>query len=268
MKLFKHKNADKKSTIPTSVALPQWEHAELITAQERKAEDIPLGWYCYKESDLAWYGLKPNESQTALIRSSCIHDPRDLSQWLGVPLPPELLDGLRNRVPLSERLASASARTDAANTKIKEAAAAKAQMLKEDAEDGREARRTRPKETHIRFTEEEFNLLRDRVEASNLPQSVFMRQAVLTGQIKADPRREVLIGEIRDMNAELRRLRGDLGKLGGLLKMTIKPNEEQKTLHSADWDTLIQTTHALFDGQKLVDKTMEKINEHLCSKLQ
>lgn len=258
MKIFRFKKSANSAALTESVPiLSQWEHAKFISKQESTAEDLPLGWYCYKESDSAWYGLKPNESQTVLIRSTCVHDPRDLSQWLGIPLPPELQGELKKRPTLSEEIAAAKARMAA---RAEEAAMQDAQMQKEDAEDGKEARRTRPKETHIRFTEEEFNLLRDRVEASNLPQSVFMRQAVLTGQVKADPHREVLIGEIRDMNAELRRLRGDLGKLGGLLKMTIKPNEDQRTLSPDDWDSLIQTVHALFRAQNVVEKTMEKLN--------
>ena len=38
---------------------------------------------------------------------------------------------------------------------------------------------------------------------------------------------------------ELALLKADVGRIGGLLKMTIRPNEGQRTLHPAEWEELL-----------------------------
>ena len=110
--------------------------------------------------------------------------------------------------------------------------------------------------------------MQDRAAASCLPMSIFMRQAILTAEIKADPHRDLFIQEIRNLNAELRGLRGDCGKLGGLLKKAIKPNEEQASMNPEEWEDLIHNIHALFSLQRVIEKTMVKINGRLSDELQ
>ena len=128
--------------------------------------------------------------------------------------------------------------------------------------------RRRTNEVHIRFSDEEYQQMQDRAAASCLPMSIFMRQAILTGEIKADPHRDLFIQEIRNLNAELRGLRGDCGKLGGLLKKAIKPNEEQEAMNPDEWEELIHNIHALFGLQRIIEKTMVKINGRLSDELQ
>ena len=38
---------------------------------------------------------------------------------------------------------------------------------------------------------------------------------------------------------ELALLKADAGRIGGLLKMTIRPSEGQRTLHPAEWEELL-----------------------------
>ena len=243
---------------PPVVHLPVWECAKQITEDESRRKDLPMGWYIWKKG-YRFFAMKPNETNTEFERSYDFHTPEDAQTWLGIPVPEEM-----TRKPegpsWEEKLAEVKAQAEKEREARHAEQARLAQEQQEDAEDGKESRRKRPREAHIRFTEAEFAVLQDRVEESCLPQSVFMRQAVLTGQVLADPHRETMITEMRNLNAELRGLRGDLGKLGGLLKMTIKPNEAQKTLDPENWALLLNTVHTLFHLQKDVEKVMVKLN--------
>ena len=70
------------------------------------------------------------------------------------------------------------------------------------------------------------------------------------------------------MNAKLKGIRGDCGKVGGLLKKAIKPNEEQKAMSPEEWDNLIRIIHELIKLQKVIDKTMEEINVYFSDEFQ
>lgn len=53
---------------------------------------------------------------------------------------------------------------------------------------------------------------------------------------------------------ELELLKADVGRVGGLLKMTIRPNEGQRTLHPKEWEELLQIV-------RQVERTAKRIAE-------
>lgn len=243
-----------------AVPLPKWEHAKLIAQQEGTSGNLPVGWYLWKDG-YGYQGLKPNETNTDLVQSYHLYDTTKAREWLGVPLPPEILEEEEKKKQQTEELKKFLEGLQKEKSAPVPASPPIPEVVPVSAvSQPKTYQCKRPCETHIRFTESEFEQLRDRVEQSGLPQSIFLRQAALKGEILADTSREQRIAAIRETNLELRKLRGELGRLGGLLKMAIKPNEEQRSLDPAGWETLISTTKALFRTQEQVEKMMEKLD--------
>lgn len=120
--------------------------------------------------------------------------------------------------------------------------------------------RKRPFDAHVWFSEAEQRKLERRVEQSGLSKGVFIRKAALENPIVIDPEKEKLLSAVTMMTEELKYIHAELGRQGGLLKMTIKPNEGQRQAHPEEWNLLVQTNHDLVRTQKLVWKTMEAVN--------
>ena len=95
----------------------------------------------------------------------------------------------------------------------------------------------RTQQVKTRLTEAELQQFHRRVKKSGLSQGEFIRSAILTSQIVINERSEIDVA-ILD---ELAKIRADLGRQGGLLKMIIKPNEGQRELAPDEWAALIQT---------------------------
>ena len=87
-----------------------------------------------------------------------------------------------------------------------------------------------------RLSDSEHRAFCARVKRADLPASESLRRAALTGQIVIHTSTEW------DMTLldELELLKADVGRVGGLLKMTIRPNEGQRTLHPKEWEELLQ----------------------------
>ena len=268
---------------------PQWDCAKVITSEEAAPGTLPVGWYVWVQDD-TYYGLKPNELGTGLIASPGFQELPDVRNWLDLPIPAAFEQAEKERRDEAERYFNSELLKEL-EAKKREAALTSqkfdSRKVIEEFEARKKARRMesirqqnsvpamprvpsrrRTNEVHIRFSDEEYQQMQDRAAASCLPMSIFMRQAILTGEIKADPHRDIFIQEVRNLNAELRGLRGDCGKLGGLLKKAIKPNEEQEAMNPDEWEDLIHNIHALFDLQKVIEKTMVKINGCLSNELQ
>ena len=86
-----------------------------------------------------------------------------------------------------------------------------------------------------RFSDSEYRAFTARVKRSKLSASEFLRRAALTGRIVIPLHTELDVA----MLDELALLKADVGRIGGLLKMTIRPNEGQRTLHPAEWEELL-----------------------------
>ena len=86
-----------------------------------------------------------------------------------------------------------------------------------------------------RLSDSEYRAFTARVKRSKLSASEFLRRAALTGRIVIPLHTELDVA----MLDELALLKADVGRIGGLLKMTIRPNEGQRTLHPAEWAELL-----------------------------
>lgn len=86
-----------------------------------------------------------------------------------------------------------------------------------------------------RLSDSEYRAFTARVKRSKLSTSEFLRRAALTGRIVIPLHTELDVA----MLDELALLKADVGRIGGLLKITIRPNEGQRTLHPAEWEELL-----------------------------
>ena len=86
-----------------------------------------------------------------------------------------------------------------------------------------------------RLSDSEYRAFTARVKRSKLSASEFLRRAALTGRIVLPLHTELDVALLD----ELALLKADVGRIGGLLKMTIRPNEGQRTLHPAEWEELL-----------------------------
>lgn len=101
-----------------------------------------------------------------------------------------------------------------------------------------------------RLSDSEHRAFCARVKRADLPASESLRRAALTEQIVIHTSTEW------DMTLldELELLKADVGRVGGLLKMTIRPNEGQRTLHPKEWEELLQIV-------RQVERTAKRIAE-------
>lgn len=86
-----------------------------------------------------------------------------------------------------------------------------------------------------RLSDSECRAFTARVKRNKLSASEFLRRAALTGRIVIPLHTELDVALLD----ELALLKADVGRIGGLLKMTIRPNEGQRTLHPAEWGELL-----------------------------
>lgn len=110
---------------------------------------------------------------------------------------------------------------------------------------------------HLRFTPAEYVKFERRVEESGLSKNAFGLQAVLESQIVIETgKRDAIMA----LYQELKDTKAELGRQGGMLKMVIKPNKNQRALHPEEWDALIQSYGKMEKTKKMVEETIEKIN--------
>ena len=86
-----------------------------------------------------------------------------------------------------------------------------------------------------RLSDSEYRAFTAGVKRSKLSASEFLRRAALTGRIVIPLHTELDVA----MLDELALLKADVGRIGGLFKMTIRPNEGQRTLRPAEWEELL-----------------------------
>lgn len=86
-----------------------------------------------------------------------------------------------------------------------------------------------------RLSDSEYRAFTARVKRSKLSASEFLRRAALAGRIVIPLHTELDVA----MLDELALLKADVGRIGGLFKMTIRPNEGQRTLRPAEWEELL-----------------------------
>ena len=101
-----------------------------------------------------------------------------------------------------------------------------------------------------RLSDSEYRAFTARVKRSKLSASEFLRRAALTERITISMHTELDIALLD----ELALLKADVGRVGGLLKMTIRPNEGQRTLHPAEWEELL---HAARQAEHMAKRLAE-----------
>lgn len=159
-------NKEKKKE-PELQPLVPWDHAKLLDRDAGYGQGLPLGWYLYK-SGFVWYGLRPKEDQTGHECSSFKHDPKELEEWLGVPLP-EIPQEKHNPPVESfeERLRRIKAEAEA--EKIRE----------EDMEPPREDPvRKRNHRLYVRMSDAEYEDLEQALETTGMTQQAYILEAV------------------------------------------------------------------------------------------
>lgn len=124
---------------------------------------------------------------------------------------------------------------------------------------------TRPRSARKRIvktkmSDSEYRTFLARVKRSELSASEFLRRAALTERITISMHTELDIALLD----ELALLKANIGRVGGLLKMTIRPNEGQRTLHPAEWEELL---HAARQAERMAKRLAElevKIADGYC----
>ena len=110
--------------------------------------------------------------------------------------------------------------------------------------------RARKNLVKTRMSDSEYRTFTERVQRSGLSASEFLRRAALTGQIVLPVHTELDL----TLLDELALLKADVGRIGGLLKMTIRPNEGQRTLHPTEWEELL---HAVRQAERMTEHLAE-----------
>lgn len=111
-------------------------------------------------------------------------------------------------------------------------------------------RSVRKRIVKTKMSDSEYRTFLARVKRSELSASEFLRRAALTGRIVISMRTELDIALLD----ELALLKADVGRVGGLLKMTIRPNEGQRPLHPAEWEELL---HAARQAERMAKRLAE-----------
>lgn len=254
----------------------RWDCAREITKTEAESGTLPLGWYVYPDG-YVWYGLRPGNG--SLERSGSCHDPKELTLWLGVPVPephftaaqtsssldelvrqtvqtapkPPALD--MDQIPEMERFQTAP------QQEMSESQAPPSDAQLEEDQTPTETKRvpqgrTRNNELHFWFSDAELKRFRIRVQRSGLNQSEFLRRAALTGRIVVEDPSPISTAIMDDLG----QIRAELGRQGGMLKMVVKPNQGQRELHPEEWNELVQAIRYLEHTKERLGKLEEKLN--------
>lgn len=230
---------------PPIPQLPEWDKAKKISKAEAQNPNLPLGWYIYKD-EYTWYGLRPNAAGTGLERSYCKHSLEDLEEWLGKPIPEDIQRP--KEMTVEEVVAQA----------LRETRSIPAEALEKptEVERKKEVNRKRGNQIHFYFSDRELVRFRKRVRLSGLNQSEFIRQALLKGAVQMN---ETDFAEM-DLIDDLVSLRAEMGRIGGMLKMVIKPNEGQRELNPSQWRELIHTIRYLEHSKEKLAQSLVKLN--------
>ncbi len=266
----------------------RWDCAREITKTEVESGTLPPGWYIYPDGYM-WYGLRPGSG--GMERSGSYHDPKELRQWLGVPVPepraaspaPEkplsALDELVRQtvqaetppLPSLERLLATGLNTEEEQTiqgdnaqrqqipaleKAAETLISQKTISEASPPQQNRRRLNRSNQVKTRFSSGELARFRRRVEKSGLSQSEFLRQAALNGRIVIEEKEPMTVAIMDDLEL----IRAELGRQGGMLKMVIKPNQGQRELHPEEWEKLVQAIRYLEHTKERLGKLEDKLN--------
>ncbi len=251
---------DRKDNESETPRFLQWDMAKKISPLEGDNPDqLPLGWYIYKKG-YRWFAIKPNEKRNGFLFGSEFQSPEDAQKWLGIPIPSELLNSGITASSLERHLAERN-KPPASTSSSAAPQPASVEHIYHEAKPKKAApNRTRSISMSFRLTPTEYDLFSRKAEEAGLSKTDYLLQAVTEAQITPRLKKGEAMPQLLEMNEELKSLRAELGRQGGLLKMVVQPNKGQRPLHPEEWDILIQTIQDFAKNKKRVEKTMEKIN--------
>lgn len=226
--------------------LPDWDMAKKITKTEAQNSALPLGWYIYKDQSI-WYGLRPNEALTGLERSYQKSNPKDLEEWLGKPIPEEAPQP--KGASLEEIVAQATQAWD-------ENRQPPAEQPARESNQSKTPHRMRGNGVLVRFTDSELVQLRKRVRQSGKNQSTFIREAALTGKIVQEDSNPKNTADSEELHA----LCAEMGRIGGMLKMIIKPNEGLREFYPQEFLEVVKAIRYLERSSKRLKTLEAKLN--------
>ena len=226
--------------------LPDWDMAKKITKAEAQNPALPLGWYIYKDES-TWYGLRPNEALTGLEQSYQKSNPKDLEEWLGRPVPEEAPQP--KSASLEEIVAQATQAWD-------EDRQPPAEQPARETDQSKAPHRTRGNGVLVRFTDSELVQLRKRVRQSGKNQSTFIREAALTGKIVQEDGNQKNTSDSEALHA----LYAEMGRIGGMLKMIIKPNEGLREFYPQEFLEVVKAIRYLERSSKRLKTLEAKLN--------
>lgn len=226
--------------------LPDWDMAKKITKTEAQNPALPLGWYIYKDQSI-WYGLRPNEALTGLERSYQKSNPKDLEEWLGKPIPEEAPQP--KGASLEEIVAQATQAWD-------ENRQPPAEQPARESNQSKTPHRMRGNGVLVRFTDSELVQLRKRVRQSGKNQSTFIREAALTGKIVQEDSNPKNTADSEELHA----LCAEMGRIGGMLKMIIKPNEGLREFYPQEFLEVVKAIRYLERSSKRLKTLEAKLN--------
>lgn len=242
-----------KSKLPPQ--LDGWEVAKEISKAEAEKTDLPIGWYIYKDG-YVWYGLRPNEAKNGMERSYHRSNPKELEGWLGKTIllqqietksfsldtiPPYQAVSSGTQKPSSPQISDSN---QSPPSPVSDLGYTEPQTSSEDENQPvsrKDCRRKRNNELHFWLSDRELVQLKQRVKRTDMNLSEFIRKAILTGKISIEeqnPLNQAVLDEVLSLRAEM-------GRIGGMLKMVIRPNEGQRELAPDEWKELIQAVRYL-----------------------
>ncbi len=162
-----NKKEPEKKPLPP---LPLWDQAKLITPEEAHKADLALGWYIYQEDQL-WYGMMPKGDQTGHIFSTPEHTPKDLENWLGIPVPEIAQE--KKEPPLVRELPSEETKPI---TSIRERLLQRS--AQETAPQKEEPLRKRNHRLYVRMSDEEYKALTEALRNSGMSQQTYILESI------------------------------------------------------------------------------------------
>lgn len=108
-------------------------------------------------------------------------------------------------------------------------------------------------ELKARFTDEEVEIINEKIKKSGLRKGEFIRKCLLEIEIK-----EINPQKIGSNTDALLELKSEIGKVGGLLKAFIKPNLENHNVSYEDMQQIKKILNELENLKKKVDKEVKK----------
>lgn len=229
--------------------LSAWKEARQVSPEiGKQSEILAPGWYFYKEHYL-WHGLRPNEEGTELQKGFDFQTLGELQNWLGLPIPQELLNQEQNRETPSQQVA---------RIQRPQASAPAVETMQTPEPQGRARRRN--SNIHIKVTPQEHELFKARVAQSGMTMTNYILRSTLQDGTLPPMNTQPMVESIESLQKQLLDLMAEVGRQGGMLKMVIKPNEGQRTLRPEEWDALIQATQDQNRIKRKIEKTLEVIN--------